>query len=70
MKTYANPVFENAPDPWVYRHSPDCYYFIRTTGVNLELMRSKTLTGIGRGRKEDYLDRPQRRNLLPQYLGA
>lgn len=47
MKTYVNPVFENAPDPWVYRHSPDCYYFIRTTGVNLELMRSSTLTGIG-----------------------
>lgn len=47
MKTYTNPVFENAPDPWVYRQGPECYYFIRTTGVNLELMRSRTLTGIG-----------------------
>lgn len=41
MKTYTNPVFENAPDPWVYRQGPECYYFIRTTGVNLELMRSR-----------------------------
>lgn len=48
-KTFTNPVFIEGPDPWVYRESPDCYYFIRTTGTSLELFRSKTLSGIGKG---------------------
>lgn len=44
--TFQNPVFLGGGDPWMYRVSDRCYYFIRSTENNLELYRSETMTGI------------------------
>lgn len=40
-------VAENGADPWVYKHSDGCYYFTKTTGSNVTIWRSRTLSGIG-----------------------
>ena len=33
--TFQNPVFLGGGDPWMYRVSDRCYYFIRSTENNL-----------------------------------
>ncbi len=45
--TFANPLLEAGPDPWVYKHTDGYYYFMVTKGDRLDLGRSKTLSGIG-----------------------
>lgn len=47
--TFNNPVLNNAPDPYVMRHTDGNYYFMSTTGNNLLLRRASSLTGIAGG---------------------
>lgn len=50
--TFRNPILERAADPWVLKHTDGFYYFMFTEGDRLSLVRSASLSGIGRGRKE------------------
>lgn len=47
--TFNNPILNNAPDPFVMRHTDGYYYFMSTTATNLVLRKSATLTGIASG---------------------
>ncbi|MFS0728166.1 family 43 glycosylhydrolase [Paenibacillus sp. 1P07SE] len=37
---------QDGADPWVYQHTDGYYYFTKTTGGNVTIWKSKTLTGI------------------------
>ena len=44
-RTFTNPLRADGPDPWVLRHG-GFYYYTNTTGRNLTLWKSKTLSGV------------------------
>ncbi|TDQ40846.1 family 43 glycosylhydrolase [Aureibacillus halotolerans] len=43
---FYNVIFQNGGDPWVYKHTDGYYYYTHTTGGNVTVWRSKTITGI------------------------
>jgi GH43 family beta-xylosidase len=45
VKKFANPLLPAGPDPWVVRHN-GMYYFTHSTGQNLKLYRSRTMSDI------------------------
>ncbi|MBP3964757.1 family 43 glycosylhydrolase [Paenibacillus lignilyticus] len=50
---FNNPVNNIGADPWMYYHDNDgYYYFTRTTGDNLTIWRSRTMTGIDSGEQK------------------
>jgi|GEM_PF-874702 len=46
---FYNTLFQNGGDPWVYKHTDGYYYYTHTTGGNITLWRSKTITGLEGG---------------------
>src|SRR5262245_30267081 len=44
---FYNIIAPNGADPWVYRHSDGWYYATYSTGSNVVLRRSRTITGLG-----------------------
>lgn len=49
VHTFYNVLSQSGADPWVYQHTDGYYYYTRTTGNNVTLKRSRTLTGIESG---------------------
>ncbi len=43
---FYNVIMQDGADPFMYRHADGYYYFTKTTGGNVTLWRSKTMTGI------------------------
>ncbi|SDN09189.1 Beta-xylosidase, GH43 family [Fictibacillus solisalsi] len=52
MKLFRNPVVGDGADPWVVKHTDGYYYYMQTTGNNLTIRRSKTLTGLDDAEKK------------------
>jgi GH43 family beta-xylosidase len=50
--TFFNPIAASSADPWVFKHTDGCYYFMSTRSKGLELTQSSTLTGLAEGRKK------------------
>jgi len=46
-KTFTNPLLSSGPDPWVEYYN-GMYYITHSTGSNLKLYRSKTMSGLAR----------------------
>jgi GH43 family beta-xylosidase len=46
---FFNVINQDGADPWVYKHSNGYYYMTKTTGNNVTLWRSRTLTGLDAG---------------------
>lgn len=50
-KTFRNPIMESGADPWMYRHTDGCYYYMVTCGNRLDLYRSTTMSGVAKAPK-------------------
>lgn len=46
---FYNVLMQDGADPWMIKHSDGWYYFTKTTGGNITLWRSKTITGVDAG---------------------
>jgi GH43 family beta-xylosidase len=46
---FYNVLMQDGADPWVYKHVDGQYYFTKTTGGNVTIWKSSTLTGIDAG---------------------
>lgn len=51
VSNFYNTILQNGADPFAYKHTDGYYYYTHTTGGNVTLWRSKTLTGIDAGDK-------------------
>jgi len=49
VNTFYNVIAQDGADPWVYKHTNGWYYFTRTTGGDVTIWRSRTLTSIDAG---------------------
>ena len=49
VSNFFNVINQDGADPWVYKHTDGNYYMTKTTGNNITLWRSKTLTGLDAG---------------------
>ncbi|MDO3409994.1 family 43 glycosylhydrolase [Saccharibacillus sp. CPCC 101409] len=49
QNNFYNVVMQDGADPFMYRHTDGFYYFTKTTGNNVTLWRSSTLTGVDAG---------------------
>ncbi len=49
---FYNVLMQDGADPWVYRHTDGYYYFTKTTGGDVTLWRSRTLTGVDAGERK------------------
>lgn len=52
MSNFYNVISQDGADPWVYKHTDGTYYYIKTTGNNVTLRRSTTLSGIEVGQSK------------------
>ncbi len=52
VRDFYNPLLPDGADPWVYRHADGRYYFAVSTGSNVSLIRSDTLTGLAVGERK------------------
>jgi len=43
---FKNPILGDGADPWVVKHTDGYYYYTHTTGGNITIWKSKTLTGL------------------------
>ncbi|MCJ8009787.1 family 43 glycosylhydrolase [Lederbergia wuyishanensis] len=43
---FENPILGDGADPWVVKHSDGYYYYTHTTGRDITIWKSKTLTGL------------------------
>ena len=43
---FENPIIGNGADPWIVRHSDGYYYYTNTTGNNITIWKSKTISGL------------------------
>jgi GH43 family beta-xylosidase len=53
-KRFANPIHTNGADPWFYQHTDGYYYYTHTTGDNVTIWKSKTITGIRILKEQSY----------------
>ena len=49
VSTFYNVIAQDGADPWVYKHTDGWYYMTRTTGVDVRIWRSRSLTSIDAG---------------------
>ncbi len=49
VTTFYNVIVQDGADPWMYRHTDGWYYLTRTTGGNVQIWRSLSLTSIDGG---------------------
>lgn len=52
VRDFFNVVAPRGADPWVFRHTDGRYYMTVTTGRDIVLWRSETLSGIGGGERK------------------
>ncbi|MDU4694773.1 MAG: family 43 glycosylhydrolase [Paenibacillus sp.] len=45
-KDFYNILMQDGADPWVYKHTDGYYYFTKTTGVDVTVWKSASLTGV------------------------
>lgn len=58
VTTFFNVLRQNGADPWVYKHDDGFYYYTQTTGGNVTLWRSETLSGIGHAQRKVIWTKP------------
>ncbi|WP_169306545.1 family 43 glycosylhydrolase [Cohnella pontilimi] len=46
---FFNVIMQDGADPWMMKHPDGWYYFTKTTGGNVTLWRSKSITGVDAG---------------------
>ena len=46
VDTFYNLIAQDGADPWIYQHTDGWYYFTRTTGGDVRIWRSRSLTSI------------------------
>lgn len=46
-------IVQDGADPWMYRHTDGFYYFTKTTGNNVTIWKSPTITGVDAGQKRE-----------------
>lgn len=46
FELFTNPILSDGADPWVIKHTDDFYYYTHTTGNNITIWKSETLTGL------------------------
>ncbi|MBM7570378.1 family 43 glycosylhydrolase [Aquibacillus albus] len=46
LQLFENPIIGEGADPWIVRHSDGYYYYTQTTGNNITIWKSKTITGL------------------------
>jgi GH43 family beta-xylosidase len=64
VSSFFNVVASRGADPWVFRHADGWYYASLTTGSNVTLLRSRTISALGAGdRKVAYSAPAGMRNL-------
>lgn len=51
VSNFYNTILQNGADPYTYKHKDGYYYYTHTTGGNVTLWRSKTITGMDAGDK-------------------
>jgi GH43 family beta-xylosidase len=49
---FYNVVFQDGADPWIYKHTDGFYYFTKTTGGDVTIWKSSSLTGVDAGTKK------------------
>ena len=59
VNTFYNVIAQDGADPWVYKHTDGWYYSTRTTGVDVRLWRSRTLTSMDAGEMRIIWQSPQ-----------
>ncbi|MCM3698074.1 family 43 glycosylhydrolase [Paenibacillus macerans] len=42
---------QDGADPWIYKHTDGYYYFTKTTGDNVTIWKSSTITGVDAGQR-------------------
>jgi len=52
VRDFFNPLLADGADPWAYRHTDGRYYLAVSTGSNVSLIRSDTLTGLAAGERK------------------
>lgn len=45
-KVFENPIIGNGADPWIVRHTDGYYYYTNTTGNNITIWKSTTISGL------------------------
>ena len=64
VANFFNVIAPDGADPWVFRHVDGWYYALVTTGSNITLLRSRTISAPGAGeRKVVYVPRSGMKNL-------
>ncbi len=58
VTTFFNVLRQSGADPWVYKHTDGLYYYTQTTGGNVTLWRSETLSGIGHAARKVIWTKP------------
>ncbi|MBM7551456.1 family 43 glycosylhydrolase [Thalassobacillus pellis] len=46
IELFENPIIGDGADPWIVRHSDGYYYYTQTTGNNITIWKSKTISGL------------------------
>ncbi|MFB5761510.1 family 43 glycosylhydrolase [Paenibacillus medicaginis] len=49
QQDFYNVVIQDGADPWAYKHTDGYYYFTKTTGNNVTIWKSRTLSGLDAG---------------------
>lgn len=49
---FHNVISQDGADAWMYKHTDGYYYYTRTTGNNVTIWRSKTMSGMESGEKK------------------
>jgi len=49
VSNFYNVIRQDGADPWIYKHTDSYYYYTQTTGNNVTIWRSKTISGIDTG---------------------
>ncbi|MBD2867988.1 family 43 glycosylhydrolase [Paenibacillus sp. IB182493] len=49
QSNFYNVIYQDGADPWVYKHTDGYYYFTKTTGGNVTIWKSASLTGLDAG---------------------
>lgn len=47
FEVFKNPIITNGADPWVVKHTDGYYYYTQTTGNNITIWKSETLSDLG-----------------------
>ncbi|OCA81671.1 hypothetical protein A8F94_22700 [Bacillus sp. FJAT-27225] len=52
LELFQNPIVGDGADPWVVKHTDGYYYYTQTTGGNITIWKSSTLSDIANGERK------------------